>query len=140
MAARLALPDTHPLLDYVRPDLLLLRVVSRSLILWDSVEPSEEWVLAQVPKMIQDAWAKLGSPDLVYEKPASDAYVKWANSVQVGVSNKAGEGEGKAARATTKATMAVETEVEAGITRAATTTTRRICRPRFQASRVSGWT
>lgn len=48
MAARLALPDTHFLLDYVRPDLLLLRVVARSLVMWDSVEGSGAWVAAQV--------------------------------------------------------------------------------------------
>ena len=35
VASRLALPDTHFLLDYVRPDMLLLRVVARALVLWD---------------------------------------------------------------------------------------------------------
>lgn len=39
-ADRLAIPATHHALDTVRPDLLLLRVASRSLILWDSVEPT----------------------------------------------------------------------------------------------------
>jgi anaphase-promoting complex subunit 1 len=35
VAARLAIPDTHFALEYVRPDFILLRVVARSLILWD---------------------------------------------------------------------------------------------------------
>jgi anaphase-promoting complex subunit 1 len=47
VAARLALPDTHPLLDTVRPDLLMLRVVARSLVLWDGVRASTEWVMDQ---------------------------------------------------------------------------------------------
>lgn len=56
MAARLALPDTHFLLDYVRPDLLLLRVVARSLVMWDSVEGSGAWVAAQVCVYVWWVW------------------------------------------------------------------------------------
>ena len=51
-AARLYLPDTHVLLDNVRPDLLLLRVVARGLILWDSLRPSIAWVEAQLPRVV----------------------------------------------------------------------------------------
>ena len=32
----------------VRPDFIMLRVISASLIMWDSVEPSEEWVRGQL--------------------------------------------------------------------------------------------
>eukprot|EP00959_Pyramimonas_sp_CCMP1952_P243113 5081976-Pyramimonas_sp.AAC.1 len=35
VAARLSLPATQFDLDYVRPDFVLLRLVARSLILWD---------------------------------------------------------------------------------------------------------
>lgn len=52
VAARLALPETHFLLDYVRPDLLLLRVIARSLVLWDDVQPSAEWVHRQLPSIL----------------------------------------------------------------------------------------
>lgn len=48
VAARLALPDTHFLLDYVRSDLLCLRVVARALVMWETVEGSSAWVEAQV--------------------------------------------------------------------------------------------
>ena len=44
VAASLRLPDTHFLLDYERPDMLALRVISRSLILWDDVEPTSAWI------------------------------------------------------------------------------------------------
>ena len=49
---QLAVPETLFLLDYVRPDLLLLRVLCRSLVLWDSVQPTVEWVESHVPIML----------------------------------------------------------------------------------------
>jgi anaphase-promoting complex subunit 1 len=54
-AARLVIPDTHFGLDFVRPDLLLLRVLARALILWDSVQGSHAWVMAQLPPLLRDA-------------------------------------------------------------------------------------
>ena len=51
-AARLLLPDTHVLLDTVRPDLQLLRVVARSIILWDTMRPSIAWVESQLPHVV----------------------------------------------------------------------------------------
>ncbi|EGD73279.1 hypothetical protein PTSG_12238 [Salpingoeca rosetta] len=53
VAARLALPDTQFLLDTVRPDVLLLLVMSRSLILWDDIEPTREWIDSQCPPVVQ---------------------------------------------------------------------------------------
>lgn len=70
------------MLDYVRPDLLRLRVLARSLIMWDEVLPTTEWVLnqvycdklvlldmstnfscfdVQIPIMVRDAWKLLGA-------------------------------------------------------------------------------
>ncbi|CAH2041755.1 unnamed protein product, partial [Iphiclides podalirius] len=46
-------PPTPYLLDFVRPDLLMLRVIARGLILWDSIEPTEEWIEDQVPETIK---------------------------------------------------------------------------------------
>lgn len=59
VAARLALPDTHFLLDYVRPDMLMLRVISRALVLWDTVLPTTAWVKAQIPDFIRQAFDSL---------------------------------------------------------------------------------
>jgi len=59
VAARLSIPDTHFLLDYVRPDLLMLRLIARSLVLWDSVEPTEEWLLNQIPHAIRFSFERL---------------------------------------------------------------------------------
>lgn len=46
-------PNTQYLLDFVRPDFLLLRVLARGLILWDSILPSKEWVESNVPASIR---------------------------------------------------------------------------------------
>ncbi|XP_052742012.1 anaphase-promoting complex subunit 1 [Bicyclus anynana] len=46
-------PATAYLLDFVRPDLLMLRVIARGLVLWDSIEASEEWIENQVPATIK---------------------------------------------------------------------------------------
>ncbi|CRK87591.1 CLUMA_CG001388, isoform A [Clunio marinus] len=45
-------PETMFLLDFVRPDLLLLRVISRGLIMWNSVEPTTEWINSQISKTL----------------------------------------------------------------------------------------
>jgi len=53
VAARLSIPDTHFLLEHVRPDFVLLRVLSHSLVMWDSVRPEEDWLNAQIPQFLQ---------------------------------------------------------------------------------------
>ncbi|XP_026741870.1 anaphase-promoting complex subunit 1 [Trichoplusia ni] len=53
LAAWLEPPSTAYQLDFVRPDLLMLRVIARGLVLWDSIEPTEEWVESQVPATIK---------------------------------------------------------------------------------------
>jgi hypothetical protein len=55
IAARVAIPDTHFLLDYVRPDLLMLREIARNLILWDSINASSNWVRSEVPAVVRDS-------------------------------------------------------------------------------------
>jgi anaphase-promoting complex subunit 1 len=59
---QLAIPDTHFLLDYVRPDLILLRILARNLVLWDSIAPTEQWVQAQIPEMIKQSIGGPGAP------------------------------------------------------------------------------
>ena len=53
VAAAFAVPDTRFALDFVRPDLVQLRVLARALVLWDDVQPSDGWVQAQLPPLIQ---------------------------------------------------------------------------------------
>ena len=49
VADRIQIPDTQFLLDFIRPDFLLLRIVSHSLIMWDGIEPTKEWVESKSP-------------------------------------------------------------------------------------------
>jgi hypothetical protein len=51
VAARISLPSTHYALDYVRPDFTMLRVLARSIIMWDHVIPSSRWIQSQVPQL-----------------------------------------------------------------------------------------
>lgn len=51
----LEIPDTEPRLDYVRSDLLLLRTMARSIIMWDDTRSSRAWVESQVPQFMSEA-------------------------------------------------------------------------------------
>lgn len=46
-------PDTKYLLDFVRPDLLLLRIIAKGLILWRDIEATEEWLEGQIPEILR---------------------------------------------------------------------------------------
>jgi anaphase-promoting complex subunit 1 len=59
IASAIALPDTHFLLEYVRPDFLMLRVIARALILWDDVQPTKSWIESQLPKAAANAYGKM---------------------------------------------------------------------------------
>jgi len=104
VASRLSLPDTSFLLNYVRPDLLLLRVVARSLILWDEVEPSANWIENQVPFVVKESYGMLS-------KTAADALGRGSISslgdVEPMIDKDAGEDY-----STTKARMSVDSHVD----------------------------
>ncbi|KAK3092280.1 hypothetical protein FSP39_000671 [Pinctada imbricata] len=59
----LVTPDTQFMLDHVRPDFLLLRTLARGLVLWDSVMPSFEWIMDNIPQLIKDRAFKRGRED-----------------------------------------------------------------------------
>ena len=46
-------PETSFLLEFVRPDFLMLRTIARGLIMWESVVPSMTWVEEHVPPDIR---------------------------------------------------------------------------------------
>ena len=52
VAERLAIPDSLFKLEYVRPDFILLKVLARSLVMWDYTEASMEWIESQIPEFI----------------------------------------------------------------------------------------
>ena len=49
----LELPRSLSLLDSIRPDMLMLLVICKNLVLWDSIEASEPWVLSQLPAFVR---------------------------------------------------------------------------------------
>jgi anaphase-promoting complex subunit 1 len=55
IAAVLALPDSHFLLEFVRPDFLGLRVIARALVLWDEIQGSHDWIDLQIPLVVRRA-------------------------------------------------------------------------------------
>ncbi|KAL8247802.1 hypothetical protein R6Q59_009018 [Mikania micrantha] len=50
--SRLCIPQTRFELQYVRPDFIMLHVISRNLILWSRIHPSEDWIQDQIPKVV----------------------------------------------------------------------------------------
>ncbi|KAL3278076.1 hypothetical protein HHI36_013420 [Cryptolaemus montrouzieri] len=62
-------PETQYLLDFIRPDFLMLRIISKSLILWDDIEPTKNWIEQQVPRNIRPYCMVQPSPllDIDYE-------------------------------------------------------------------------
>ncbi|XP_061086236.1 anaphase-promoting complex subunit 1-like, partial [Conger conger] len=47
-------PDTMFLLDFIKPEFLLLRTLARCLIMWEEIKPETDWVTSNVPKIIQE--------------------------------------------------------------------------------------
>lgn len=49
IAAKLALPEHIAELDEIRPDILQIRVLCRSLIMWDEIQPTQKWFESTLP-------------------------------------------------------------------------------------------
>lgn len=49
IAKKLKIPTTLQLLDYIRPDMFLLRVLAYNMIMWDKVRPTTTFVNEQIP-------------------------------------------------------------------------------------------
>ena len=49
IARKVDVPDTLHQFDYVRPDIFLLRTLAKNLILWESIQPNDAWVLSNIP-------------------------------------------------------------------------------------------
>lgn len=57
LANRISAPNTYYLLDSIRPDILLLQILCKNLILWDSILPTNQWIQSQIPTVISEAIA-----------------------------------------------------------------------------------
>uniref|UniRef100_A0A8C5E585 Anaphase-promoting complex subunit 1 n=1 Tax=Gouania willdenowi TaxID=441366 RepID=A0A8C5E585_GOUWI len=48
-------PDTWFLLDFIKPEFLLLRTLARCIIMWDDILPNTEWVDSNIPQVRKQA-------------------------------------------------------------------------------------
>ncbi len=60
IAALFDIPGTAFALDLVRPDFILLRMLGRCLVLWDSILPVASWIGSQLPPLIKVCISFLG--------------------------------------------------------------------------------
>ncbi|KIL60704.1 hypothetical protein M378DRAFT_26402 [Amanita muscaria Koide BX008] len=60
------IPDTVVALNGIQPSFLLARTIARALIMWDSIAPTSNWIMTQMPESIRDARNKT-------EKSSDDA-------------------------------------------------------------------
>ncbi|KAN0065480.1 Anaphase-promoting complex subunit 1 [Thecaphora frezii] len=60
MAEILWVPSTDGMLDYIRPDVLLVRVLARYLILWDEIRCTAEWIDSVLPEWMRQHRRKEG--------------------------------------------------------------------------------
>ena len=58
-------PDTQFLLEYVRPDFLMYRIIARSLVQWDNVQPTHQWLTSQIPIFLQTKQMKDPLSDVI---------------------------------------------------------------------------
>ncbi|KAM0447757.1 hypothetical protein ACHAO4_008707 [Trichoderma viride] len=71
VARKIDVPDSVLQFDYVRPDILLLRTMTRNLILWSQIEPTFSWVQRNLPAAYRSRHklsntSKLRSSDLPF--------------------------------------------------------------------------
>ena len=57
ISEKLSLPKTTQLLEYVRPDLLMLRCLAKNMIMWNSIEPNEDFVNRQIPACVSKRYS-----------------------------------------------------------------------------------
>lgn len=59
VANKLKIPESQPMLEFIRPDLLFLRCLTVSLIMWSTIEPSRAWVEQQFPQVVISEFKRL---------------------------------------------------------------------------------
>jgi anaphase-promoting complex subunit 1 len=86
VARAFAVPDTHFALDYVKPDLILLRVLARGLVMWDEVAATRSWVESQLPEIM-----KVAGPPSNMPHPLNSLSVAQEHTTDVQINAAAGK-------------------------------------------------
>jgi anaphase-promoting complex subunit 1 len=58
IACQLSAPQNTFELDHVRPDMLIIRMLSYNMIMWKRIQPTQTWLDSQIPTFIQNAWRR----------------------------------------------------------------------------------
>ncbi|UXI17364.1 hypothetical protein NH340_JMT03307 [Sarcoptes scabiei] len=67
----LNVPDTQNLLETVRPDFLLMRVLAKNLIMWSEIKPTSQWIESHIPSIIYDnAFQRFNNTEKTLENEA----------------------------------------------------------------------
>ena len=81
VASWLEAPDSRFLLEFVRPDFLMLRTLAKGLIMWDSIAPTLEWLESHVPPSMKPyclvrpvTEGQLGSSEVIDYETVNQAY------------------------------------------------------------------
>ncbi|EKX35535.1 hypothetical protein GUITHDRAFT_118345 [Guillardia theta CCMP2712] len=82
VAARLEIPSTNFMLQEVRPDLILLRILARNLVLWDKISPSSSFFESQIPDIVKGAYPELDDMEQGAEKDGRAGKHTWVNDVE----------------------------------------------------------
>ncbi|CAI5720456.1 unnamed protein product [Hyaloperonospora brassicae] len=70
VAAQLVVPDTLILLDYVRPDILLVRTLAKNLVMWSNILPTIAWIdQHEVPAQLLQAYKSIETPEGDFSRP-----------------------------------------------------------------------
>lgn len=82
--SKLSIPQTHFEMQYVRPDFIMLRVIARNLIMWSRVSPSEDWIQAQVPEVVQKCIRGLNDEMRDTDEMDTEAFIQAYVNIVVG--------------------------------------------------------
>ncbi|KAJ3036331.1 Anaphase-promoting complex subunit 1 [Rhizophlyctis rosea] len=79
IANTLVIPKNQSQLDQTRPHVLQLRVLARNLIMWDSIQPTKEWIRKQIPRYLFDIGRKddVNARSVEYD-PSSGMEATWS--------------------------------------------------------------
>ncbi|XP_069743780.1 anaphase-promoting complex subunit 1 [Narcine bancroftii] len=68
-------PDTQYLLDFVKPEFLLMRTLARGLIMWDEIKPNPAWINSNIPPIVRQNAADGQAPEGVDLQTMRQAHI-----------------------------------------------------------------
>lgn len=81
IADRIELPKTFHALEFSRPSDVILKVLCKNLIMWDSISSSKDWINSQIPEIIRNIYyeKEIEKIELSYQTRISIDEIDFAN-------------------------------------------------------------